>query len=577
MATFKIRDKKTGKVFTIREKEPQRREAKRPTLFPEVEEEGAFLPTRRSRIGAFFTGQEAGEQLAPGERTVFGELKDRPASAIRAAIQADPGTRLEAFARGAIRPESIPAPSQLPSGTSRLDAAIGESVLMASPGGMFLARAVNEQQKSRLGSTINKAVQDFATDPFEQLLTLTTGGPVTRGIGRGLEATTRGLGKFVSKFKIDFVNENLFPRVAKIFNESVEKITPAIQRFIRKDTRNPKILTDHLSSRGAVKVRETRAAFEDSLDNVAQGIKKGFDQKDELINQSYTKALNSIADNDLIPIDDAFKEVTKVLERNGIIDKIGNVTSFAKSPTIDPKLRALSDLYDFLVPIKGAGTTRAQRVNIGGINKAKWQQLRTALSKTSVRTGKSQLTKDVVKISDKLHDQAEQAGVSGISQARKLQAEFFQKSELLSKIDDEKKLTGFFKSTESRRNLTEVDQYLKSDFSNATKDIISGRELQKVIDDAGRLSADTRESILKTRLKSAVNPRETESIKRSFFEDLLGKSNELDDIFNDLKGFRRNQIIKTGLKRAGAAALVTGGGIAGLRAGARSFGGGGSE
>lgn len=94
--TFKIRDKETGEVFTVRERSatPVKR---KPDAYDELLP--TFLAERFGRGPADFQG---------GNQNIFGDVFDRPGAAVRSAIRAPMGQKLQAFQKGSVDPKSVP-------------------------------------------------------------------------------------------------------------------------------------------------------------------------------------------------------------------------------------------------------------------------------------------------------------------------------------------------------------------------------------------------------------------------------------------------------------------------------------
>lgn len=162
MATFKVKDKETGKIFTIREKE-QENNTKKTKASIQNNTEG-LNTTAKKILPTFITGAEP----KSGERTLLGNLFERPGAAVRAGIRGlKPGgeTPVQAFSRASVTPENEPTFQQqfLETGVPQT-----ESVLVNFLGGLP-------------ASTLGLAV-DMATNPADLLTTLLGNAPVKGNI-----------------------------------------------------------------------------------------------------------------------------------------------------------------------------------------------------------------------------------------------------------------------------------------------------------------------------------------------------------------------------------------------------------
>ncbi len=365
-------------------------------------------------------------------------------------------------------------------------------------------------------------------------------GTIGAAVGGGVTAGITGLSKIpgiINKIKPAFINEKVVPRVMDLYKTHLEKFTEPMQQFAIKTAKIPKIITEHISKRSPGQIRATRQAVNDSLDDVSVKMKQSFDEIEAQIEQLYDDAFTGVSDDVVLSIDDTFKGMVKVLRKHQLIAESGEVLPFAKSPSLNPKLRPLVDMYEFLSPsgsFEGLKTTlRAQaRQGVGGVNKTTWNDFRRLLSKTSIRGGKDEITREITGISNTLHKEAEKQGLQNIGFARDQFRDFMRHSELLSKLDNESKLSGVFRLGQKTRDLQVIDDYLGSNYTNQVKDVVSGKYLDK-LDDLGTAKFGS-DSELITALKKAQNPADFSTAKTKF-ESLLGKSDELDNIFSEIK------------------------------------------
>ena len=519
-----------------------------PTREPDIRDiiGPTFLAERgdlRKGLPAFIRGRGQAA-FEPGQRNIVGNIFERPASALRGALRGvrdTPGTpqqkinaALQRFQTGATLPETEPRfePSE------RFVAA-GAEALQFMPGFTGLPR----DTRKGIARAIESEAVNLATNPADVALTIGLGGKVLKeGIKLSGVAGQR-IAKTLSRFQTDFINESAFPRVSKLFLDKVNKFTPDIKRFAKNKFKASQDVVDYIQQRTPDTIKKTADFFNNSLDDLVVRLKGSMETKSTQIRKFYDEALSRLKDDDLIPIDQAFNSTRKFLKKHGFIDELDNFTSLSQAPTANPKIKAVSDFFKFLSQRRGAGTTAVSRKDIGGVNKAIWQDFREIISNSTVKGGKDRITKEIVKISDALHNQASKSGLKGIDVARKQQAKFFQHEEILRNVDTSGKLSNSLGKSKVQKSLKELDTYLDANFKSGANDITARRVLDKV-EDIGRVDAGTGQSILRTNLSKLADKTQAESIKRDFFVDLLGRDKELLNVFSDISKFNRNTLIK---------------------------------
>lgn len=374
-------------------------------------------------------------------------------------------------------------------------------------------------------------------------------------IGAGIEGA-----KNASKLGIDYFNKSVVPRANQMFTNAVESFSPSVQKFAQKTGKVSSQVTDYIAERTPQQIRSTLQKFggsaDDALSSIKQNIDDAFLAKNNQIEQLYADAFDAVDDNASIPINKAFQEARKVLEKNSFIDRFGNRLPISKAQSADQSLKALTDFYEFLAPTQGAATTAAQRVP-GGVNKFVWRQFRDALSRASIKGGKSGTTQDIVNISDKLHDQASEFGVKGINVARREAAKFFKHSEILNRVKSESQLRGIFKVSDRSKALSQLDDYLGKEFTPQTKDVLAAQGLQRVDDLAVEQFGGGSKVI--NALKNAKDKTEFSAVK-SQFQELLGESDDLTQLFKDIEIFSSAQKLRGTAEAIGKGALIFEGG-----------------
>lgn len=189
---------------------------------------------------------------------------------------------------------------------------------------------------------------------------------------------------------------------------------------------------------------------------------------------------------------------------------------------------------------------RLGSLNYIPLNKSQWGLFRDELSSMRSRAFATSpaLSKDVTTALDALHNDAESAGLSGIKEARKLAEEYF-KHEKIAAPFGEKKLTNVFKMTgEEQRNLDKLEKYIGVNLTTPAKDIVANESLNKIkslptqIEDSANPFTSPRQTSLED-ISHFLKAGKAKQVQRNF-ENILGKSKELDSVFNDLR-FKRWQ------------------------------------
>ena len=514
-------------------------------------------------------GNVDADKFAQGERNLLGNIWERPGAAVRGAIQSTQNPEesiVEGFNKGSNNPADVPRFQ---------DMAIDKT--MKGIGG---TSTVGNFAKGLIPSTAGLA-GDILTNPADMLALLlgktptgkgtTLGGKVAaskfgqavKGVATKKIHPVRNIKETVSRFKVDFINENLFPRVAQVFAEKVNTWSKGVQAYAKRRLKMPEKMINHIGKRTVEVVRAGRKAVGDSLDNVALNIQKGFTNKLKQSEVLYKNAFASLEDDSLINIERAYGSIKKVLFKNGFVDKSGKLTKRASDPLQDKALRRLASEYKFLSQEVGPKTPTIlgpkgqflpssqppTRLAAKGINKHEWNNLKNAFSEIAAENpGRA---KEIGLISDALHSQAEEAGLEGIKVARKFFRKHMEHIDTFKTVNDEGKLAGFFKQGQKERNLNAIDKYLNSNNTQFVKDVLAGRSLES-LDNVGIRGAGETQPMLQRQLNSAADPKNIKSVKRDFFEDILGKDKRIDRIFNEISGYKRSQAIRGGTKRLAA-------------------------
>ncbi len=357
-----------------------------------------------------------------------------------------------------------------------------------------------------------------------------------------LGAGARAGKKAIDLAKSNFINEKVVPKVSQKFNQELNKFTPAIQKFAEESIKIPKNVIQHIAKRKPIGIQNTVKSLKNGTDDLFSNMQQSLAQRNEQVVKAYGDAFKNVNATQPINISKTFSEMRSILKRNGFIDEVGNLTSRAKDPAQSQALKFIASEFQALTPEVGITTTQVGRTQVGGINKFVWMNLRDKLSQLNAGAGR--LSPDLTRILDKLHSEAESAGAVGIQNARSLAREFFKHESLANKFISERKLDRIFKFTgQESRDLKTLERYLKTNIENQAKDIVASQSLGK-LNDIGNTQIFGEQSKLIRRLKQADNPAEFKSVKREF-EDLFGKSKDLDKVFSDIKKSTIAQDIKT--------------------------------
>lgn len=358
---------------------------------------------------------------------------------------------------------------------------------------------------------------------------------IQAGAGAVLSPVAAGVGSLINKMAPSYFDANIMPRVNKMFNDSVNDWNDPIQNFANKKLNIPQNVINHISDRTPAGVEASSDLAGNTHDSVYQAIQEGFQQKNQEIGKAYEDAFDSVPEGTQIPIKNTRKAVSDLLQQHGLIDKLGNPTNIAVNEQPNTVLGNLYKGYKALVPEVGANSTQLQRANPSPINEDMWSDLRNKL--TDIRNLDSRYSGKVTKILDSLHEDAESAGIP-VNQARDMAREYYQNLDLQGKFN-QNKLGNIFKSSgQDERDLQQVGKYLGQDLVTPSKDIAANQALQK-IKGFGQ-SAPMKPSLLEQRLDPLQHITQIGKVKptKSEFEELLGKSPELNNVFNDLR-FKR--------------------------------------
>ena len=146
------------------------------------------------------------EEFEAGRRNIFGNIFERPGAAVRAAIQAEPGKRLEAYQRGSILPHKVPTFREL--GGERLTERTIEQASrrkgLLSPT-RLPGRLLTEAESATTGiiGEISGTALDIITNPADLLAMLIGKTPIgeDKTLGGVLSQTrpVEAVGRFLTK------------------------------------------------------------------------------------------------------------------------------------------------------------------------------------------------------------------------------------------------------------------------------------------------------------------------------------------------------------------------------------------
>ena len=495
-----------------------------------------------SRGGVF--GKVLESDYQHGERNVLGNIFERPAAAIRAAIQG------KGYTSGAVNPTNVPRFQDvaLDAYYDKVPDFPGKTLLgnVVSAGGMAADIATDPSSligiMGGLSPTTKTAAQAVMATKPAQAVSRFANLPISKTApGRMVTAPFRAVKSSVDYLKksgADYVTTKVAPKAYQIYQDNVSKFTPYIQRFAKDKLGISEGTINTIKKFGIDLTSEVRKLYNDSTDAIYQKIGAGIAKKDALVEEAYTKASRNMGNKDLIPLDRTYKSMQGFLRRIGYIDQTGNETSLVKGMAQDSPLKQILNHYQSLKP--GAGMANTP----GGINKFQWKLLRENLSK-AWRTEKT-FKREITTMLDSLHSDAEKAGMYGIKNARSLARQNFDAEEniLSNSLIKERKLDKFQSLSQvEKRQLMDIEKYTGEKFVDDLDRLTADRALDKLREyNPKRFAID---------LNSAVNKTWTETIKNEY-RDLLGT--KTDEIFNDIVAHRKGLNIRSGLKTAGTGA-----------------------
>lgn len=371
----------------------------------------------------------------------------------------------------------------------------------------------------------------------EQAFTFGAFGGVIPSVLKAGKATA----KLGEKFKSDFIQQNVVPRVERLFQGAFEKFPESLQRFAVNVQKAPANIVEHISKRTPSGIKNSIEKIKDSTDKIFLHMRGLFQGKGQDVTEAYRIALEGIPENGLIQTTESSLQLGRMLRKRDLVNKFGKPTKRALDPLTDPVLKTLVREFQTLAPEGGAETGGLLIINNKPVNKFVWEEIKDSLSQINARAGK--LSPDITKILDVMHKEAEKAGAVGINQARVLAKNLFSHQSLADKFIGEKKLNNVFKFTgEESREFKRLEQYLNANFSTRAKDVISNTALQN-IEKEGLSKGFGETSKLISGIEKSADLKRFQSIKDEL-QGLLGKSSELDAIFNDVKTFQRARVAK---------------------------------
>lgn len=367
---------------------------------------------------------------------------------------------------------------------------------------------------------------------------LPVAGAAVKGVGKGFEA--------VGKSGADYVTTKVAPKAYQMYQESVKKFTPQIQSFARK-LNVPEGSIKTLQRIGVERANKIRTLYSDSTDAIYRKIQGGFEKYKQMADSAYKKAAGDFKGNS-IDSSKFYQSIQRGLRKKGWVDLKGNPTTRYKGG-LDPVADKLTDLYIDMRP-SATATAAGKRITGKVISKEDFFTYRDALGNMLKEKPSDSL---VMSARNALYDSAEKSGMSGIKNARNLEAKyhvmrkrFLDAKGNIKALGQEQKLDKFQKMTKEQvRQLREIEQFTGQNFVDDLDALTSAREADKLISyNMDRFARD---------FNKAVDPKWTKYIQDEY-KELLGPE-QARKIFSEIRIHRAGRTMRQ-LGKIGAAGAV---------------------
>lgn len=361
---------------------------------------------------------------------------------------------------------------------------------------------------------------------------MTKAGPI---IGDSLKEVVRG----IKNYGADYVYKNVYPRAEKAIRASIDKVSPGIEQFA-KNIGIDRASIDYLRSRGVDTARKA-AQKAKSVYDVFSNVQQRFNNKTDLANKAYEASLKKLPRNTVVIPRKTFNNLQSYLTRNRYIV---NGTPTSRIDLADDAHKTLIKVYlDMKENLVQEGKSRIT----GGVFKDDFSTYRGLLQDAFKKATSG--NKQIASIVDSLYDDFENAGATGLQQARKLEAQrFAMEREFQNRLGDpkgvatEKRLANILKLPESDlAKLREIEKYTGYDFIDDLKSI-------KATESLGKIDDNLRPEAIVSDLQRAMKLRDRAMIIDKY-RPLFG--DQTDEIFGDVIRFANTTM---GLK--GAATIL---------------------
>lgn len=354
----------------------------------------------------------------------------------------------------------------------------------------------------------------------------------------------------VDKMNSSYISNNIVPKVEKMYNDAVSQWTPGIQKLVSDVKGNLKVpdsvinyindsKNNNIISRGPQQIEQTAAALNNSPSSVHNMLTSGMNGKLTEAQQAYE---NTIGKADVfIPMTKTWKATNSYLVNKGIIDNLGNETNAAKQILkIDPEASHVYGTYQLMKTANGVGSTIAQRSNVAPISPQMWMQSRDYLNS-------GQAPKVLL---DAMHQDAQKVGIN-VQPARELYSQYMQMKDRLGSLlspSGENTIGNIFNQpSDVHETLDAASKYLGTNITRYAKDVSTANILSKVRQ-APFQQTLLGDSTIGKALEdvSHISKSGQAKVVQSRLEDILGKSSDLNKVFNDLRFKRYQGVVATG-------------------------------
>jgi len=486
-------------------------------------------------------------QEKPGERTLLGDIFQRPGAAIRSGLLG------QGYQRGAITPERVPT--------------FQETLLEKRASRPYGPTPTTTRQElpGMIGASALGMAGDIATNPAMLLSLLAGKAPL--GGGRTLGGVTRqtvgqtrpaqALYRFGTKerqlptgqkFKTDYITQNLLPRAQQFIKTNIEKFTPGIERFAREKLKISQSAINTIKSKGVKTIEATRGRLKDNIDEVSQRITRGIENKRLQADNAYKTAVDNFKGT--INASSFRVKLGEILRQRGWIDKTGKPTT-RFGAKLDPVLDDLTRLHQDLRAIYKGKAIKGFKIPKEDFITYRDMLGRLLKDRPSDRS--------IMQLREALYQSAEQSGMKGIVGARNLERVANQVEQNLVKkgLVGERGLGNYHKMTQEQKwALKEIEYYIKDPFIDDLAQLTAARDIDKIYAPISDIPGQG--NPIANQLMQATDPRKFNFIKNNL-RPFLGNATE--SIFKDLGAHRFATGIKTagkyGLGAAGTAAAYS--------------------